>query len=191
MLGGRPVIEWTLAAFQNHPGVDSITIAAGESEIERLRETVVQFSKVTGVVVGGATRAESVRNGLNALPPDSELVLAHDAARPLVSAELIGRVIEATARVGAAVPGLPLSDTIKRADANGIVRATLPRSITKNGETLSGLTAVQTPQGARVSLLRVRRMPVLISPNPSRPTKPPLSKRLANPSKSFPATCAT
>ena len=148
------MIEWTLAAFQNHPGVDSITIAAGESEIERLRKTAVQFSKVTDVVVGGATRAESVRNGLNALPPASELVLAHDAARPLVSAELIGRVIEATARVGAAVPGLPLSDTVKRADTNGLVRATLPRSITKNGETLSGLTAVQTPQGARVFLLR-------------------------------------
>lgn len=148
------MIEWTLDAFQNHPGVDSITIAAGETEVERLRETAVRFSKVTGVVVGGATRAESVRNGLNAIPLASALVLVHDAARPLVSAEVIGRVIEATARVGAAVPGLPLSDTVKRADANGIVRATLPRSISKGSETLSGLTAVQTPQGARVSLLR-------------------------------------
>jgi 2-C-methyl-D-erythritol 2,4-cyclodiphosphate synthase len=62
--------------------------------------------------------------------------------------------LEATARVGAAVPGLPLSDTVKRVDGNGIVRATVPRSATLDGETLAGLTAVQTPQGARVDLLR-------------------------------------
>jgi 2-C-methyl-D-erythritol 4-phosphate cytidylyltransferase / 2-C-methyl-D-erythritol 2,4-cyclodiphosphate synthase len=149
------VLEWTLEAFQNHPGVDSIVIVAGESDLLRVGVTAAQFSKVARTVAGGTTRAESVQNGLNAVPSTAELVLVHDAARPLISAAVIDRVIEGTARVGACVPGLPLSDTVKRTDVNGLVRATIPRVLTKGGETLSGLTAVQTPQGARVSLLRL------------------------------------
>jgi 2-C-methyl-D-erythritol 4-phosphate cytidylyltransferase/2-C-methyl-D-erythritol 2,4-cyclodiphosphate synthase len=148
------VLEWTLEAFQNHPGVDSIVIVAGESDLLRVGATAAQFSKVARTVAGGTTRAESVQNGLNAVPSTAELVLVHDAARPLISAAVIDRVIEGTARVGACVPGLPLSDTVKRTDVNGLVRATIPRVLTKGGETLSGLTTVQTPQGARVSLLR-------------------------------------
>lgn len=148
------MLEWTLEAFQNHPGVDSIVIVAGESDLLRVGATAAQFSKVARTVAGGTTRAESVQNGLNAVPSTAELVLVHDAARPLISAAVIDRVIEGTARVGACVPGLPLSDTVKRTDVNGLVRATIPRVLTKGGETLSGLTTVQTPQGARVSLLR-------------------------------------
>ena len=154
MLAGRTVLEWTLAAFQNHAGVDSIVIVAGESDLSRVGTTASAFSKVTQIVPGGTTRTESVRNGLNAIPPNSDLVLVHDAARPLISAGVIDRVIEGAGRVGACVPGLPLSDTVKRVDASGQVRATIPRVLTKGGETLSGLTTVQTPQGARVNLLR-------------------------------------
>lgn len=152
-LNGRPVLAWTLDAFQRHPGVDSITLVGGEADLPRLREASAAFPKVKSVVLGGTTRAESVKCGLDAIPEGSDLVLVHDAARPLVSAGVIDRVIEATARVGASVPGLPLSDTVKRTDASGIVRSTIPRNLTLDGETLSGLTAVQTPQGARVSLL--------------------------------------
>lgn len=154
-LAGRFVLEWTLAAFQNHPGVDSITLVGGETDLERLRSASAPFSKVRAIVLGGATRSESVKNGLYSLPPETELVLVHDAARPLVSAEVIDRVIEATRRVGACVPGLPLSDTVKRTDSNGIVHSTIPRVHKTELETLSGLTAVQTPQGARVALLRL------------------------------------
>ena len=151
--GGKSVLEWTLAAFQSHAGVDSIVIVGSEEELARITEAALRFDKVVGVVAGGAARAESVRNGLNAVLTMAQIVLVHDAARPLVSAEVIDRVIEATIRVGAAVPGLPLSDTVKRTDANGIVRATIPRSINKGGETLSGLMAVQTPQGAHLPML--------------------------------------
>ena len=103
-LSGRSVLEWTLAAFQSHPGVDSIVIAAGESDLARVEAAAAQFSKVTKIVTGGSTRAESVLNGLNAVPASADLVLVHDAARPLISAAFIDRVIEATARVGAAFP---------------------------------------------------------------------------------------
>lgn len=153
-MAGRTVLEWTLAAFQAHPAIGAIVLVANAEELARLRTASASFTKVMAVVEGGATRALSVLNGLNALPGDVEFVLVHDAARPCLSVGLIDRVLEATVRVGAAVPGLPLSDTVKRVDGAGLIRATVPRSATLDGETLSGLTAVQTPQGARVALLK-------------------------------------
>jgi len=154
MLGGRSVLERTLTAFDSHPALKAIVLVAGPEELERVRQVAAAFPKVVAVVAGGETRSDSVRNGLEALPPEIEIVLVHDAARPLVSAALIGSVILAAARVGAAVPGLPLSDTVKRVDSDGLVQATIPRTADVNGVTLSGLTSVQTPQGARVAVLR-------------------------------------
>ncbi len=159
-MAGRTVLEWTLSAFDAHPAIASVVLVASRDEVERVRAVARTFSKVTAVVEGGETRATSVRNGLDALPPEIEIVLVHDAARPLITAAMIDRVLEVTARVGAAVPGLPLSDTVKRVDGSGLVHATIPRAMTfgsetsQGGETVTGLTAVQTPQGARVALLR-------------------------------------
>jgi len=153
-VAGRAVLEWTLSAFEAHPAIASLVVVAGAEEVARVRAAARAFSKVRAVVAGGETRAASVYNGLEALPPDTDLVLVHDAARPLLTAAVMDRVIEATARVGAAVPGLPLSDTVKRVDGEGIIRATVPRLEIIDGQTLFGLTAVQTPQGARVALLR-------------------------------------
>ncbi len=155
-LGGVSVLERTLAAFSTHPAVLLIVIAAGTDDLDRVQEIVSArtVSAQIVVVTGGDTRSESVRNGLAAVPDSVEIVLVHDAARPLVTAGLIDRVIEATARTGAAVPGLPLSDTVKRADALGMLRATIPRAAILDGEILTGLTAVQTPQGALLSQLR-------------------------------------
>ncbi len=154
MLGGRSVLERTLTAFETHPALQAIVLVAGPEELERVRQVAAAFPKVIAVVAGGETRSQSVRNGIDALPPEIEIVLVHDAARPLVSSDIIDRVLEASARVGAAVPGLPLSDTVKRVDADGRVQATIPRTAEIEGITMSGLTAVQTPQGARVSVLR-------------------------------------
>lgn len=97
-------------------------------------------------VVGGATRSASVRAGLAAVPDDAEIVVVHDAARPLASPELYARVIDAVrAGVDGAVPGLPIADTVKRIDGAGRVIATIPRD---------ELVAVQTPQAFRASTLR-------------------------------------
>jgi 2-C-methyl-D-erythritol 4-phosphate cytidylyltransferase/2-C-methyl-D-erythritol 2,4-cyclodiphosphate synthase len=153
-LAGRAVLEWTLSAFDAHPAIASIVLVANAEEIERVRAAAAAFPKVTAVVAGGDSRAESVKNGLDAVLRDTEIVLVHDAARPLLSTDLIDRIIAATAQTGAAVPGLLLSDTVKRVDACGHVRATVPRSEVVHGDTLFGLTAVQTPQGARVERLR-------------------------------------
>ena len=96
---------------------------------------------------GGATRADSVRAGIAAVPDDAEVIVVHDAARPLASPALFDAVIAAVTDGGAdgAVPGLPLSDTIKAVDDSGHVTRTLDRS---------ALVAVQTPQAFRAGILR-------------------------------------
>jgi 2-C-methyl-D-erythritol 4-phosphate cytidylyltransferase/2-C-methyl-D-erythritol 2,4-cyclodiphosphate synthase len=141
-LGGRPLIAWCLAAFQNHPQIDSIVVVGASQDLERLRTETAGFSKVCAVVAGGPSRAESVGNGLTALPRACEFVLVHDAARPAVSEELISRILSAVEREGAALPGLPVTDTLKRVGANKCVIETVSRE---------RLWAVQTPQGARVA----------------------------------------
>jgi 2-C-methyl-D-erythritol 4-phosphate cytidylyltransferase len=96
-------------------------------------------------VAGGSTRSESVRRGLARVPPDTDIVCVHDAARPFASTELYRRVVDAVeAGADAAVPGVPVADTIKMVDADGVVVATLDRS---------SLVAVQTPQAFRHSAL--------------------------------------
>lgn len=98
-----------------------------------------------GGVAGGATRSDSVRNGLAAVPPEATIVCVHDAARPLADAELFHRVIEAVADgADGAVPGVAVSDTIKIVDG-GVVTSTPERD---------RLVAVQTPQAFRASVLR-------------------------------------
>jgi 2-C-methyl-D-erythritol 4-phosphate cytidylyltransferase len=95
--------------------------------------------------VGGATRSDSVRAGLALVPADADVVVVHDAARPLASAGLFERVVEAVAGgADGAVPGLPLSDTVKRVDGDRVVE-TVPRE---------ALVGVQTPQAFRAEVLR-------------------------------------
>jgi 2-C-methyl-D-erythritol 4-phosphate cytidylyltransferase len=99
-----------------------------------------------GGVAGGSTRAESVRNGLAAVPAEATIVCVHDAARPLATPELFRRVVGALAEgVAGAVPAVPVTDTIKLLDADGAVVETPPRE---------RLVAVQTPQGFRAAMLR-------------------------------------
>lgn len=101
---------------------------------------------VEGGVAGGATRSESVRAGLAAVPANATIVCVHDAARPFASTQLYAAVIQAVAEgADAAVPGIPVTDTIKRMDADKIVVDTPPRA---------ALVAVQTPQAFRASILR-------------------------------------
>jgi len=156
ILGGLSVLERTLTAFSTHPRIARIVIAAGEDELPRVRETAAKCAGTCpiDVVPGGETRSASVRCGLDVLSADIDVVLVHDAARPLVSGALIDRVIDATLRTGAAVPGLPLSDTVKRVGGDSLVRATIPRTAAVGGHAVTGLTTVQTPQGALLANLR-------------------------------------
>ncbi len=142
-LRGRQVLDWSLAAFEIHPRVDEIVLVLGETA--RGAGAAARYAKVAAVVRGGERRQDSVANGLAALKLQADdIVLVHDGARPLVTQELIERVLDAALAEGAAVPGLPLEDTIKEAEAGRVVR-TLDRR---------RLVRAQTPQAFRAGLLQ-------------------------------------
>ncbi len=144
-LAGRPLLARILAAFQECDAVQSIALVLSPANLDRGRGLVEAhgFDKVGGVCAGGPRRQDSVRLGLETLGP-CEWVAVHDGARPLVTPELILRALEAARDTGAAVPAVPLADTVKEAGPDGLARRTLERS---------GLWAIQTPQVFRYDLL--------------------------------------
>lgn len=146
-LDGVPVLVRTLTALQQAGQVDEIVIAAREEdlvEISRLCHTY-GITKCAKVVRGGGSRAHSVLLAALEASAETELLAVQDGARPLVTPELIDRVISAAARCGAAAPAVPVKDTIKSVREGGAVAETLDRS---------GLRAVQTPQVFEASLLK-------------------------------------
>jgi 2-C-methyl-D-erythritol 4-phosphate cytidylyltransferase/2-C-methyl-D-erythritol 2,4-cyclodiphosphate synthase len=151
-VGGKPIVVHALAAFAATPAVEAIVLVVGEQDLAFAQSLVEQYGiqKVAAIVPGGSERQHSVRLGLEALeqvassPP--EWVLVHDAARPLVTVEVVERCLAAAmAGAGAAVPGVRVKDTIKTVNEEGIIIATPERN---------RLWAVQTPQAFRVSILR-------------------------------------
>ena len=160
---GETILETTVKTFDDCSAVDEILIAANQDFIVRCRNLCERFTKVWGVVPGGRERQDSVREGLQHAS-DSGLVLVHDAARPYVTEAVILRVLEGAARCGAAVPVVPVKDTIrqvigdaesaetcrdKRAAADEEAGARQSRTLER-----SRLYQVQTPQGFRTSLLK-------------------------------------
>jgi 2-C-methyl-D-erythritol 4-phosphate cytidylyltransferase/2-C-methyl-D-erythritol 2,4-cyclodiphosphate synthase len=144
LLAAQPVLRLTALAFARHPAVDRIQMVIGQGH-EPLYQQAVTGLDLPPPVLGGATRQASARNGLEALATaEPERVLIHDAARPFVSSALISRVIAALDDHPAAIPGLPVADTLKRVDGER-VSSTVERA---------GLMAVQTPQGFRYDLIR-------------------------------------
>jgi 2-C-methyl-D-erythritol 4-phosphate cytidylyltransferase len=142
-LDGRTLLECAVAGLLDSGVVDHVVVAVPADRIDQAGQLLGDRATV---VAGGADRTESVRRAMSALPTSPEFVLVHDAARALTPPALIVRVVEAL-RSGhvAVVPALPLSDTIKAVDANGVVLGTPERA---------GLRAVQTPQGFATDLLR-------------------------------------
>ena len=137
LIGGRPVIWWTCRAFLEHPDVTHVQAVIGEGHEKMFAESVGDLP-IPLPVIGGSTRQESCRIGIEAVGrhrPDK--VLIHDAARPFVSARLIDDVIAWLDRFEAVVPGMPVAETLKFAPG-GVVSRTVDRS---------GIWAAQTPQG--------------------------------------------
>jgi 2-C-methyl-D-erythritol 4-phosphate cytidylyltransferase len=160
LLGGRRVVDWAVEAARSVcDGVVLVVPAwAGRAGDDAPPRDGGASARVAGrsagapvcaradvVVAGGPTRAGSVRQGLSAVPGDAEIVVVHDAARPLASPTLFAAVVGAVRRgAAAAVPGVPVADTIKQV-VSGKVASTLQRE---------ALVAVQTPQAFRADLLR-------------------------------------
>ena len=138
LLGDRPIIAHTVAAFEATSSVQHIIVVGRVDRVPELRELIAQqqFKKVRHVIPGGIRRQDSVSNGLKGMP-QTDYVSIHDAARPLVLPSQIEQVF-ASARIhGAAALAAPVIDTLKRADAEGIVSGSVDRD---------GLYAMQTPQ---------------------------------------------
>jgi len=132
-LGGRRVIDWSLAAARET--CDGVVLVVHRDRVDA-REPMAD-----AVVAGGATRSASVRAGLAVVPPDADVVLVHDAARPLASADLWRRVLGALASgAEAVVPAVPVVDTLREVDGETVDRGRF--------------VAVQTPQGFRADVLR-------------------------------------
>jgi len=146
-LGGRPLLAESLERLEGSGWIEFIVIAAPAEweEPAILLAEELGAGKVSSVVTGGASRSESVREALAEVADDAAVVLVHDAARPLLPTEVIERVLAPLSEGwDGVVPALPLSDTVKRVEADRVVE-TLPRV---------ELVAVQTPQAFIASILR-------------------------------------
>jgi len=150
-LDGVPILIHSLRAFALAPRVTDIYVAVRQPEIERVQAQVAEygFADRVHVVEGGDSRQESVSHALAALAAEpDDIVLVHDAVRPLIDSATIERTIDAVIEHGAAIVGLPAVDTIKQVErtAHGaLITATIPREF---------IVLAQTPQGFRYGILQ-------------------------------------
>ncbi len=139
-----PVIAHTLKAFENTDIIDEIVIVTKEEDILIMWDIAKEFgfSKVTQIIKGGATRTDSVKNGL--LTAKGEFVAVHDGVRPCITPRLIEDVVKTAIKTGAAALGCAVTDTLKKVDENGYITNTIDRD---------SLWAIQTPQVFKKDLL--------------------------------------
>jgi 2-C-methyl-D-erythritol 4-phosphate cytidylyltransferase len=144
---GKPILAHTLESFEASYAIAEIVLVVAAEDIEACEEEVIKpygLKKVSKIVHGGYTRQESVFNGLLSSSLESDLVVIHDGARPFIDHDLLSACIEAAAEFAAAIPAVPLKDTIKEVDKDGFVVQTLDRSC---------LCLTQTPQAFKRDLI--------------------------------------
>ena len=147
LMGGKPVLFYSLKAFQDSDYIDEIILVTGAGEEEYCREQILDaygITKVSRITAGGAERYHSVWNGLQAADHDG-YVFIHDGARPFVDDEMIKRAYKCVEQYKACAAGMPVKDTIKIVDENGFVKETPDRNT---------LWMIQTPQVFDASLIK-------------------------------------
>jgi len=147
-LGGVPILVHSLRALEAADTVSEIILAVPEADREFCLSEIITpygFKKVTRIVAGGAQRQDSVRHGLEAVGKGVNIVLVHDAVRPFLTVEMIGRVIAAAVKHGAAVAAIPMRDTVKLVGDDGLIEKTVDRG---------QLWLAQTPQAFRRTLFQ-------------------------------------
>lgn len=146
-IGSKPMVAYSLLAFENSPCIHRIVIVVRKERIDAAKEMAKIFgiSKLCAVVAGGASRQASVAKGLAALPPEVSLVAVHDAARPMVTPELIAHCVESAQKTGSGVAAHRIVDTLKECDKAGKVVRTIPRD---------RIWATETPQAFATKTLR-------------------------------------
>jgi len=142
-LKGMPVLDWCLESFDSHVKIREIVLVL-VSEVQK-KDYMEKYKKISHVVAGGRFRQDSVLAGFNTIDPaQTDLVLVHDGVRPLVGHDLISRVLQAAKESGAAVPVIPVEDTLKRVKGENVLE-TLDRD---------QIVRVQTPQGFVYQVLK-------------------------------------
>ncbi len=145
-MGGRPLVAWSLLALAECDLIDGIVLAAPPGHETTMRMAVGETGGEGLIVVsGGATRQRSVAAALAAVPEDATEILVHDAARPLITPQLVETVLEGLVDVEGAIAATPLADTLKRGDRDQIIEGTVDRA---------GLWQAQTPQAFHADVLR-------------------------------------
>jgi 2-C-methyl-D-erythritol 4-phosphate cytidylyltransferase/2-C-methyl-D-erythritol 2,4-cyclodiphosphate synthase len=144
-LAGRPILQRSVQAFARHPRITDLIVALPAELAADPPEYLRRSAKSLALVEGGARRQDSVARAFARVPAAAEIVVVHDAARPLVSDALIARTVDAAAEDGAAIAALAATDTVKRGNERGLIVGTVPR-----GE----IFLAQTPQAFRTGVLR-------------------------------------
>jgi len=144
-LAGRPILQRSIDAFARHARITDVIVAVPPELIADPPDYLRAAAKPLTLVAGGARRQDSVARAFARVPGVAEIVVVHDAARPLVSDALIAQTVDAAAMDGAAIAALPATDTVKRADERRLIVGTIPRS---------EIFLAQTPQAFRAAVLR-------------------------------------
>ncbi len=145
LLKGKPLLSYCLKVFEAHPGIDGVVIVGAGGFLSQFIRLTRPFKKVRAVVAGGLLRSDSVKCGLRALSPDTEIVLVHDAARPFIENVMINRLFGALKKNKAAIVGVPLKFTVKKIDRKTLdIQETPLRDL---------LWEAQTPQGFHKDVL--------------------------------------
>lgn len=148
LLAGKPILCHTLDKFETCPLIDSIQLVVGQEDMDYALRAIVEdygYRKVSQIVPGGKLRQESVKNGVDTLSRDVDIVIVHDGVRPFVTREMIEESIQAARRFKAAVVAVPVKETIKVVGPDRTVLKTLDRE---------SLWKIQTPQTFQVEVIK-------------------------------------
>ena len=147
-LAEKPILAHTLDKFEACPVIHSILLVVAQEDMDYCLKEIVEkyrYRKISQIIPGGKSRQESVRNGIDSLAKDIEIVAIHDGVRPFITREMIEESIQAAVRFHAVVMAMPVKETIKMAHPDGTILKTLDRE---------SLWQVQTPQTFKVSVLK-------------------------------------
>ena len=145
LLGGRTILQRSVDALLSSDCITELVVALPSDLVSNVPEYLRDRIKPIAVVEGGERRQDSVANAFEMVSARADVVVIHDAARPFVTTDLIGRTVDAAVEYGAAIAALAATDTVKRADAGGLIQQTIPRT---------EIFLAQTPQAFRTSVLR-------------------------------------
>jgi 2-C-methyl-D-erythritol 4-phosphate cytidylyltransferase len=148
LLAEKPILAHTIDKFETCPLIHSILLVVGQEDMDYCLKEIIekyQYKKISQIVPGGKRRQDSVRNGIEVLSKDAEIVVIHDGVRPFVTKEMIEDSIRSAIRFGAVVLAMPVKETIKMVQPDGTVLKTLDRE---------SLWQIQTPQTFQVNVIK-------------------------------------